>query len=141
MLNKAILMGRLTRDPEMRYTQSNTPVTSFTLAIDRDRKGPNGERQTDFIDCVAWGKQAEFVKSWFAKGMMAIVVGRVQSRNWEDRNGNKRTSIEINANEVLFGESKKDKTAPNPEPAVPRFDLSVGDDDFEELDDMSGIPF
>lgn len=141
MLNKAVLMGRLTRDPEMRYTQSNTPVTSFTLAIDRDRKGPNGERQTDFIDCVAWGKQAEFVKSWFSKGMMAIVVGRVQSRNWEDRNGNKRTSIEINANEVLFGESKKDKAAPNPEPAVPRFDLSVGDTDFEELDDMSGIPF
>ena len=141
MLNKAILMGRLTRDPEMRYTQSNTPVTSFTLAIDRDRKGPNGERQTDFIDCVAWGKQAEFVKSWFAKGMMAIVVGRIQSRNWEDRNGNKRTSVEINANEVLFGESKKDKATPNPEPAVPRFDLSVGDTDFEELDDMSDVPF
>ena len=141
MLNKAILMGRLTRDPEMRYTQSNTPVTSFTLAIDRDRKGPNGERQTDFIDCVAWGKQAEFVKSWFAKGVMAIVVGRIQSRNWEDRNGNKRTSVEINANEVLFGESKKDKAARNPEPAVPRFDLSVGDDEFEELDDLPDIPF
>lgn len=141
MLNKAILMGRLTRDPEMRYTQSNTPVTSFTLAIDRDRKGPNGERQTDFIDCVAWGKQAEFVKSWFAKGMMAIVVGRIQSRNWEDRNGNKRTSIEINANEVLFGAPKKDKDAPKPEPDTPLFDLPVGDDDFTELDDMSGVPF
>ena len=138
MLNKAILMGRLTRDPEMRYTQSNTPVTSFTLAIDRDRKGPNGERQTDFIDCVAWGKQAEFVKSWFAKGVMAIVVGRIQSRNWEDRNGNKRTSTEINANEVLFGESKKDKQSA---PAAPHFDLSVGDTDFEELDDMSDVPF
>ena len=141
MLNKAILMGRLTRDPEMRYTQSNTPVTSFTLAIDRDRKGPNGERQTDFIECTAFGKTAEFVKNWFAKGMMAIVVGRIQSRNWEDRNGNKRTSIEINANEVLFGESKKDKATPNSAPAVPHFDLSVGDTDFEELDDMSGIPF
>ena len=134
MLNKAILMGRLTRDPEMRYTQSNTPVTSFTLAIDRDRKGPNGERQTDFIDCVAWGKQAEFVKSWFAKGMMAIVVGRIQSRNWEDRNGNKRTSVEINANEILFGESKKDKAAPKSEPDSPGFD------DFPELDDSS-CPF
>lgn len=141
MLNKAILMGRLTRDPEMRYTQSNTPVTSFTLAIDRDRKGPNGERQTDFIDCVAWGKQAEFVKSWFAKGVMAIVVGRIQSRNWEDRNGNKRTSVEINANEVLFGESKKDKAAPKSEPDTPLFDLPVSDDDFTELDDMSGVPF
>jgi len=141
MLNKAILMGRLTRDPEMRYTQSNTPVTSFTLAIDRDRKGPNGERQTDFIDCVAWGKQAEFVKSWFAKGVMAIVVGRIQSRNWEDRNGNKRTSIEINANEVLFGESKKNKVAPDSAPAAPHFDLSVGDTEFEELDDLPDIPF
>lgn len=134
MLNKAILMGRLTRDPEMRYTQSNTLVTSFTLAIDRDRKGPNGERQTDFIECVAWGKQAEFVKSWFAKGVMAIVVGRIQSRNWEDRNGNKRTSIEINANEVLFGESKKDKTAPKSGPDTPGFD------NFPELDDSS-CPF
>ena len=141
MLNKAILMGRLTRDPEMRYTQSNTPVTSFTLAIDRDRKGPNGERQTDFIECVAWGKQAEFVKSWFAKGVMVIVVGRIQSRNWEDRNGNKRTSIEINASEVLFGESKKDKPARKSEPDTPLFDLPVSDDDFTGLDDMSGVPF
>lgn len=141
MLNKAILMGRLTRDPEMRYTQSNTPVTSFTLAIDRDRKGPNGERQTDFIECTAFGKTAEFVKNWFAKGMMAIVVGRIQSRNWEDRNGNKRTSVEINANEVLFGESKKDKAARKSEPDTPLFDLPVSDDDFTELDDMSGVPF
>ena len=132
MLNKVILMGRLTRDPEMRYTQSNTPVASFTLAIDRDRKDPNGEKQTDFVDCVTWNKQAEFVKSWFAKGMMAIVVGRIQSRNWEDRNGNKRTSIEINANEVLFGEPKKDKDAPKSEPAEP--------DMFPELDD-SDCPF
>lgn len=141
MLNKAILMGRLTRDPEMRYTQSNTPVTSFTLAVARDRKGANGEQQTDYIDCVAWGRQAEFVKQWFAKGMLAIVVGRIQSRNWEDRNGNKRTSIEINANEVLFGESKKDKAARKSGPDTPLFDLPVSDDDFTELDDMSGIPF
>ena len=84
MLNKAILMGRLTRNPELRHTQSNTAVASFTLAIGRDRKGQNNERQTDFIDCVAWGKTAEFVNQWFTKGMMAIVVGRIQSRNWED---------------------------------------------------------
>lgn len=70
MLNKAILMGRLTRDPELRHTQSNMAVCSFRLAIDRDRKGPNGERQTDFIDCVAWGRQAEFVAQWFTKGML-----------------------------------------------------------------------
>ena len=107
MLNKAILMGRLTRDPELRHTQSNMAVASFTLAIDRDRKDANGNRQTDFIDCVAWGRQAEFVKQWFTKGMMAIVVGRVQSRNWEDKNGNKRVSVEVNCDEVSFGETKK----------------------------------
>ena len=142
MLNEVILMGRLTRDPEIRYTQSNTPVTSFTLAIGRDRKSPNGERQTDFIDCVAWGKQAEFVKSWFAKGVMAIVVGRIHSRNWEDRNGNKRTSIEINANEVLFGESKKDKRSGNTHSID--YDaraVQEVDDAFPELDNMPDVPF
>ena len=142
MLNEVILMGRLTRDPEIRYTQSNTPVTSFTLAIGRDRKSPNGERQTDFIDCVAWGKQAEFVKSWFAKGVMAIVVGRIHSRNWEDRNGNKRTSIEINANEVLFGESKKDKRSGNTH-SIDYDARAVHevDDAFPELDNMPDVPF
>lgn len=141
MLNNCTIQGRLTRDPELRYTASNTPVVSFTLACERSRKNANGEYDTDFIDCTAFGKTAEFVKNWFAKGMMAIVVGRIQSRNWEDRNGNKRTSIEINANEVLFGESKKDKPAPKSEPDTPRFDLSVGDTEFEELDDLPDIPF
>ncbi len=162
MLNKAILMGRLVRDPELRHTASNTAVASFTLAIDRDRKGPNGERQTDFIDCVAWGRQAEFVKQWFTKGMLAIVVGRIQSRNWEDRNGNKRVSIEINADEISFGETKKSRDTNGgyagnfdsgsqirPEgfdsgsqmAPAPSFDLSVGDSDFAELDDDSDVPF
>ena len=109
MLNKAILMGRLTRDPELRHTQSNMAVASFTLAVNRDRKGANGEFQTDFIDCVAWGRQGEFVKQWFTKGMLAIVVGRIQSRNWEDKNGNKRTTIEINVDEISFGETKKSR--------------------------------
>ena len=95
MLNKAILMGRLTRDPELRHTQSNMAVCSFSLAIDRGRKDQNGERQTDFIDCVAWGRQAEFVAQWFTKGSMAIVVGRIQSRRWQDQNGNNRTAIEV----------------------------------------------
>lgn len=127
MLNKAILMGRLTRDPELRHTQSDTAVASFSLAIDRDRKGPNGERQTDFIDCVAWGRQAEFVSQWFTKGMMAIVVGRIQSRNWEDKNGNKRVSIEINVDEVSFGETKKSREQ---------------NDGFSVLDDDDGeVPF
>ena len=100
MLNKAILMGRLTRDPELRHTQSNMAVCSFSLAIDRGRKDQNGERQTDFIDCVAWGRQAEFVAQWFTKGSMAIVVGRIQSRRWQDQNGNNRTAIEVNCDEV-----------------------------------------
>lgn len=127
MLNKVILMGRLTRDPEMRHTQSNIAVASFSLAIDRDRKGSDGERQTDFIDCVAWGRQAEFLNQWFKKGMMAIVVGRVQSRNWEDKNGNKRVSIEINVDEVSFGETKKSREQ---------------NDGFAVLDDDDGeVPF
>lgn len=109
MLNKGILMGRLTRDPELRHTQSGTAVCSFTLAIDRDRKDANGEKQTDFIDCVAWNKQAEFVAQWFSKGMMAIVVGRIQSREWQDQNGNNRTAIELNCEEVSFGETKKNR--------------------------------
>ena len=79
MLNKAILMGRLTRDPEKRYTRDNQSVANFTLAVDRGRSGPNGERQADFIDCTAWGRQADFVDQWFTKGMLAIVVGRIQS--------------------------------------------------------------
>ena len=102
MLNKAILMGRLTRDPELHHTQSNTAVCSFTLAIDRDRKSPSGERQTDFIDCVAWGKQAEFVAQWFTKGMMAIVIGRIQSRQWQDQHGNNRTAIEVHCGENIL---------------------------------------
>ena len=109
MLNKGILMGRLTRDPELRHTQSGTAVCSFTLAIDRDRKDANGEKQTDFIDCVAWNKQAEFVAQWFSKGMMAIVVGRIQSRKWQDQNGNNRTAIEINCEDVSFGATKKNR--------------------------------
>ena len=109
MLNKGILMGRLTRDPELRHTQSGTAVCSFTLAIDRDRKDANGDKQTDFIDCVAWNKQAEFVAQWFSKGMMAIVVGRIQSRKWQDQNGNNRTAIEINCEDVSFGETKKNR--------------------------------
>ena len=163
MLNKAILMGRLTRDPELRHTQSNMAVCSFRLAIDRDRKGPNGERQTDFIDCVAWGRQAEFVAQWFAKGVMAIVVGRVQSRQWQDQNGNNRTAIEVNCDEVSFGETKKSRESNagyagggyggydngsqmRPEPAAsqvtPAFDLPVGDSDFQELaEDDGDVPF
>lgn len=128
MLNKAILMGRLTRDPELRFTQNKTAVTSFTLAVNRDRKGPNGEQVGDFIDCVAWGRMGEFVKQWFTKGMLVIVVGRIQSRNWEDKNGNKRTTIEVIAENVDFGETKKARGGTSAPYIEPEFS-ELGDDD------------
>lgn len=103
MLNKAILMGRLTKDPELRSTQSGTPVCSFTLAVNRRGKDDG----TDFLDIVAWNKTAEFVSKYFTKGQQVAVAGRIQSRTWEDSNGNKRKSVEIVAEEVHFAESKK----------------------------------
>lgn len=109
MLNHIVLMGRLTRDPEMRRTQSNVPVVSFTLAVDRDFSGRDGgEKQTDFIDIVAWRSTAEFVGKYFRKGSMAVASGRLQLRDWTDRDGNKRRSAEVVADNVYFGESKKE---------------------------------
>ena len=108
MLNHIVLMGRLTRDPELRYTQSQIPVASFTLAVDRDFGGRDGgERQTDFIDIVAWRSTAEFVSKYFTKGSMAAVSGRLQIRDWTDRDGNKRRSAEVVADNVYFGDSKR----------------------------------
>ena len=106
MLNKIFIMGRLTRDPELRRTQSGTPVTSFSLAVDRDFKSQSGEKETDFIDVVAWRQTAEFVARYFTKGRMAVVEGRLQIRDWQDRDGNKRRSAEINADNVYFGDSR-----------------------------------
>ena len=108
MLNKIILMGRLTRDPELRRTQSGTAVTSFSIACDRDFKSPSGEKETDFIDVVAWRNTAEFVSKYFAKGRMAVVEGRLQIRDWTDREGGKRRSAEVVADNVYFGDSKRD---------------------------------
>ena len=108
MLNKIILMGRLTRDPELRRTGSGTAVTSFSLAVDRDFKSQNGEKETDFIDVVAWRSTAEFVSKYFTKGRMAVVSGRLQIRNWQDKEGNKRRSAEVVADNVYFGDSKRD---------------------------------
>ena len=108
MLNHITIMGRLTRDPELRYTQSQTPVASFTLAVDRDfgsRDG--GEKQTDFIDCVAWRQTAEFVSKYFQKGSMAVVSGRLQIRDWTDREGGKRRSAEVVVDNIYFGESRR----------------------------------
>ena len=109
MLNHITIMGRLTRDPELRYTQSQTPVASFTLAVDRDFGGRDGgEKQTDFIDCVAWRQTAEFVSKYFTKGRMAVVSGRLQSRDWTDREGGKRRSAEVVVDNVYFGDSRRD---------------------------------
>lgn len=108
MLNKIILMGRLTRDPELRRTGSGTAVTSFSLAVDRDFKSQSGEKETDFIDIVAWRTTAEFVSKYFTKGRMAVVEGRLQLRDWTDKDGNKRRSAEVVADNVYFGDSKRD---------------------------------
>ena len=108
MLNKIILMGRLTRDPELRRTGNGTAVTSFSLAVDRDFKSQTGEKETDFIDIVAWRGTAEFVSKYFTKGRMAVVEGRLQLRDWTDRDGNKRRSAEVVADNVYFGDSKRD---------------------------------
>ena len=108
MLNKIIIMGRLTRDPELRRTQSGTAVTSFSIACDRDFKSQSGEKETDFIDVVAWRNTAEFVSKYFSKGRMAVVEGRLQIRDWTDREGGKRRSAEVVADNVYFGDSKRD---------------------------------
>lgn len=113
MLNRIIIMGRLARDPELRRTQNGTPVASFRLAVDRDFKDKaTGERSTDWIDVVAWRATAEFVSRFFTKGRMAVVTGRLQIRNWTDKEGNKRRSAEVVADNVYFGDSKRDGAAP-----------------------------
>ena len=149
MLNHIVLMGRLTRDPELRRTGSGIAVASFRLAVDRDfaSKDGNGERETDFIDVVAWRSTAEFVSRYFAKGRMAVVSGRLQMRNWTDKDGNKRTTAEVVADNVYFGDSKRDGAAPAqsgfdqsyaPTPttfsgAVPTSDFAMLEDDDNEL--------
>ena len=109
MLNHIVIMGRLTRDPELRRTGSGIAVTSFTVAVDRDfGKNENGEKETDFIDCVAWRQTGEFVSKYFTKGRMAVVSGRLQIRSWTDKDGNKRRTAEVIADNVYFGDSRRD---------------------------------
>lgn len=133
MLNKAILMGRLTADPELRHTQSNIPVTSFTLAVDRTF---GKEKQTDFLDIVAWRNTAEFVSKWFSKGMLVAVSGRMQTRIWEDKQGNKRKTTEVVADEVFFAEGKRGQE----EEGSGTFSLLPPDEDFLPAGDME-LPF
>ena len=137
MLNRIILMGRLTRDPELRHTQTGTAVASFSLAVDRDfRNRDSGEKGVDFIDVVAWRNTAEFVSKYFTKGRMAVVEGRLQIRDWTDREGGKRRSAEVVADNIYFGDSKRDgETADYGMPPV-------GGDQFAELADDDGeLPF
>ena len=152
MLNHITIMGRLTRDPELRRTGSGIAVASFTLAVDRDfspRDG--GERETDFIDCVAWRHTGEFVSKYFTKGRMAVVSGRLQIRSWTDKDGNKRRSAEVVADNVYFGDSRRDGdnggssfggnaySAPAPSfggysaPAAPASDFAMLSDDDAQL--------
>ena len=119
MLNKIIIMGRLTRDPELRRTGSGTAVTSFSLAVDRDFKSQSGEKETDFIDVVAWRSTAEFVSKYFTKGRMAVVEGRLQIRDWTDKDGGKRRSAEIVADNVYFGDSRPNQNGQNSQTGYP----------------------
>jgi len=140
MLNKILIMGRLTRDPELRRTQTGTPVASFTLAVDRDLKDKQtGERKTDFIDCVAWRQTGEFVGKYFAKGRVAVVEGRLQMRDWTDKEGNKRRSAEVVADNVYFGDSRRDEDSGYSAPS--NYSTPAEGNQFAELDDDEPIPF
>lgn len=120
MLNHITIMGRLTRDPEMRRTGSGIAVTSFTVAVDRDFKSASGgETETDFIDCVAWRQAGEFVGKHFTKGRMIVVSGRLQIRSWTDKEGNKRRTAEINADNVYFADSKSEKASGGSQASAP----------------------
>ena len=148
MLNKIFIMGRLTRDPELRRTQSGTAVTSFSLAVDRDFKSQSGEKETDFIDVVAWRSTAEFVAKYFTKGRMAVVEGRLQIRDWKDKDGNNRRSAEVVADNIYFGDSKRDGAGSYD--AVPAYGAPMGgysapmggSSAFAEIDEEDGdLPF
>lgn len=134
-LNRITIMGRLTRDPELRRTQSGAPVTSFTMAVDRDFKSQSGDKETDFIDVVAWRNTAEFAAKYFTKGRMAIASGRLQIRDWQDNNGNKRRSAEVIADSIYFSDSKPQDA----QPAVHA--VNVDASDFDEIEDDPDFPF
>ena len=151
MLNHIVIMGRLVQDPVLRTTQSGVNVASFTVAVDRDFAGRDGsDRQTDFIDCVAWRQTGEFVSKYFQKGRMIVVSGRLQSRKWQDRDGNNRTNWEIQADNVYFGDSNPSGQASGGQPSGGRSGGSYGggydappiQPDFHEDDeDDADLPF
>lgn len=133
MLNKINVMGRMVRDPELRRTNSGTAVASFAIACDRDFKSDNGEREADFFDCVAWRSTAEYVSKYFTKGRMAVVAGRLQTRMWTDKDGNKRKATEIVAESVYFGDSKRD--------GATQQSYAAPQESFAELPDDDEVPF
>lgn len=139
MLNCAILMGRMVADPELRTTPSGVSVTTFRIAVDRAYQKPNEERQADFLDVVCWRGTADFVCSHFHKGSMIAVQGSIQSRNYEDKQGNKRTAIEIVADNVSFCGSKSESTAPAAN-NLPAFQ-NASQGDFESIEDDDDVPF
>ena len=148
MLNKIFVMGRLTRDVELRRTQGGTPVASFSLAVDRDFKDKQtGERETDFIDCVVWKQTAEFVAQHFSKGRMAVVEGRLQNRKWTDKDGNKRVSAEIVVDSIYFGDSKNEGQKQNTAPsyggyrATPAEQRQMENSFAEMNNDYGDLPF
>lgn len=132
MLNHIAIMGRLTHEPELRRTQSGTPVASLTLAVERDFKDDSGTHATDFIDCVAFRNTAEFVSKYFTKGQMAIVSGRLQIRQWKDKDGNNRRTAEVVADGVYFGEAKRSEKS---SVTAPQFA------EINEYDDPDATPF
>ena len=141
MLNKIIIMGRLARDPELRRTGSGTAVTSFSLACDRDFKSQSGEKETDFIEVVAWKNTAEFVSKYFSKGRMAVVEGRLQIRDWTDKAGNKRTTAEVVADNVYFADSKRSESDDNQKENFNALSGRVSDDFVPASEEDGELPF
>lgn len=142
LLNHVSLMGRLTRDPELRRTSSGTAVTSCTLAVERDAKATTGEKETDFIDIVAFGATAENMKNYFIRGSMAAVSGHLQIREWTGKDGNKRRSAEVVAERVYFTDSKKNGTHTKSDSVMAPFLPNAPESSFPEVvDDASELPF
>lgn len=141
MLNIAILMGRLTADPELRHTPNNIPVTTFTLAVERSYAKSGEQRQADFIDIVAWRHTAEFVSRYFRKGQLVAVEGSIQTRTYTDKEGKKRKAFEIIADQVYFAEGKKDTSTPSQGYNRNEEALNAGPDDFEEVPTDGDLPF
>lgn len=147
MINNVVIMGRFVSTPELKYTSSQTEVTSFTLAVERSYARQGEQRQTDFINCVAWRNTAEFISKYFQKGSMIAVTGSIQTRNYEDKNGNKRTAVEVLVDQASFCGSKAETGTGNfnqsyapPQPVAPSF--STGSDgDFEEISGDDDLPF